>query len=420
MTAGEYSGPGHVSLPTAAYAFSLNPEPSRILAQEERMQKIARRVATAERVAVKRRKAKTNRFALHERKEIFAEDKEQGRQAADEVKVAKQAIRNDWAMGALSPRQDVGKFHEAPGAITQVRFPGNTILSLAKRNARCQWAGGARYLNLAVDDRVVLLDGPDKGRIGKISEINQNTANVTVKGLNKSNVVIYHYLRESDNSQPAVNVEIPLPVSAVRLVHPITDPVTGKTQDVIINQLVHRDLVTDKQTGKRRWDRVVPGLNISIPWPVKEEPNIPDFKADTMRIDVEEKTFVPTLLRPPMPEAVVDELRNKYSRFRTRHEPEYIARVEAAEQAEKDRAKLMESIRTPLQEFHRAEREKKKKKGKPRLTLEMLEKIGEVIAKNRERSLNAAGVSDAPSPPSTSSPIVPPSTSPDTTPPPSV
>ena len=198
-----------------------------------------------------------------------------------------------------------------------------------------------------------------------------------------------------DQDTVATNIELPLPISAVRLVHPITDPSTGKTKDVIINQLVHSGLVTGRLTGKRRWDRVVPSLNISMPWPVKEEPDLPTYKADTVRIDVEEKTFVPTLLRPPMPEAVINELRHKYSRFRTRHEPEYIARLEAEEQAKKDRAKLMESMRTPLQEFHRTERENKKKKGKPRLTLEMLEKIGEVIAKNRERTLNAAGVSDA-------------------------
>ncbi|KAI1745354.1 hypothetical protein F4680DRAFT_401966 [Xylaria scruposa] len=383
------------------------------------MQKIARRVATAERVAAKRQKAKTTRFRRHENREVFRHSSDQTTAAANEVRIAKQAIRDDWAMGTLSPRLDVGKFHDAHGSISQVRYPGTMSMSLAKRNARCQWAGGAYYLNLAVGDRVVLLDGPDKGRIGKISDITHAKAEVTVKDLNKSNILIAEYLRDA-NTPPAISFEVPLPISAVRLVHPITDPATGKTQDVIINQLVHKGLVTDRQTGKRRWDRVVPGLNISIPWPVKEEPDIPDNKVDTMRIDVEEKTFVPTLLRPPMPEAVVDELRNKYSRFRTRHEPEYIARIEAAEQAEKDRAKLMDSIRTPLQEFHRAERENKKKKGKPRLTVEMLEKIGEVIAKNRERSLNAAGVSDAPSASSTSPSDVPPTTSPDTVPPTSV
>ncbi|KAI0445572.1 KOW domain-containing protein [Xylaria telfairii] len=374
------------------------------------MQKIARRVATAERVVAKRRKARDD--ASHKKDVRFQsrQIQEQRTEAKGELERAKQAIRDDWAMGALSPRRDVGDNYGGLGSISHVRFSAAGDLSLSKRNARCQWAGGAHYLNLAVGDRVVLLDGPEKGRIGKIRDINHSSAEVTVSELNKTNARVPEWMR-GKNDPVTTNIELPLPISAVRLVHPITDPITGSTRDVIINQLVHRGLVVDRQTGKRRWDRVVPGPNISIPWPAKEEPDIPDYKADTLRIDVEEKTFVPTLLRPPMPETIIDELRNKYSRFRTRHEPEYIARVEAEEQAKKDRAKLIESMRTPLQEFHRAERDKKKKKGKPRLTMEMLEKIGEVIAKNREKALNAAGVSDVPSPSGTSPPDVSPSTS---------
>lgn len=189
-----------------------------------------------------------------------------------------------------------------------------------------------------------------------------------------------------------------MPVSAVRLVHPIRDPVTGEVRDVIINQLRHGPYVTDGETGKSRWSRIVPGLNVAIPWPAAEPESHVDHKIDTLRIDVEERTFVPTLLQPPMPEGLIDELRNKYSRFRTRHEPAYLARKEAEEQAKRDRAGLIVSMRTPLQDFHRAERERKKRKGKPRLTLEMLEVIGRVIAKNRERTLNAAGVSHLSSP----------------------
>ncbi|KAI0426309.1 hypothetical protein F5Y09DRAFT_319275 [Xylaria sp. FL1042] len=373
------------------------------------MQKILRRVATAERVAAKRQKARELKFYKWNKTKSSQEGSSQVRMVLKEVEEAKQAIRDDWAMGPLSPRIDVGDQHNLLGTIGESRYSTNRELSLAMRNARCQWAGGAFYLCLAAGDRVVLLDGPDKGRIGEISEIRHDTAEVVVKGLNKSNLRINEIFL-ADGQPPAVNFELAMPISAVRLVHPITDPSTGKTRDVIINQLVPSGLVTDRLTGRRRWDRVVPGLNMSIPWPPKEEPEIPTYKADTQRIDVEEKTFVPTLLRPPMPESVIDELRGKYSRFRTRHDPEYIARLEAEDQAKKDRAKLMESMRTPLQELHRAERASKKKKGKPRLTLEMLEKIGEVIAKNRERTLNAAattGVSDA-LPPRTPSLEVPP------------
>ncbi|KAI0974954.1 hypothetical protein F4678DRAFT_421434 [Xylaria arbuscula] len=384
------------------------------------MQKILRRVATAERVAVKRQKAKDLKYYKKEKKEQTRHRIAHVSTAHREIEGAKQSIRDDWAMGPLAPRIDVGNMHNALGAVGESRFSSPGHFSLAMRNARCQWAGGAYYLNLAIGDRVVLLDGPDKGRIGQVSDINYDTAEVTVKDFNKSNIILSEYLQEEGQS-PAANIELPLPISAVRLVHPITDPSTGNTRDVIINQLVHSGLVTDRLTGKRRWDRVVPGLNISIPWPAKEEPDIATHKADTLRIDAEERTFVPTLLRPPMPEAVIDELRGKYSRFRTRHDPEYIARLEAEEQAEKDRAKLMESMRTPLQELHRAERANKKKKGKPRLTPEMLEKIGEVIAKNRERMLNAANVSDALPPPGSSSAAdvsLPTSTNTDPSPPP--
>ncbi|KAF2971916.1 hypothetical protein GQX73_g1768 [Xylaria multiplex] len=375
------------------------------------MQKILRRVATAERVAVKRQKGKDLQFYKKGKAEESKQRNQQVGMALGEIGRAKQAIRDDWAMGALSPRTDIKEEHGAFGTIGESRFASPGSYSLAVRNARCQWAGGAYYLNLAKGDRVVLLDGPDKGRIGYISDINHDTAELTVKDLNKTNIRINPLIR-GDLAEAAANIELPLPISAVRLVHPITDPTTNTTRDVIINQLVHSGLVTDRLSGKRRWQRVVPGLNISIPWPVKEEPEISDYKADTLRINVEEKTFVPTLLRPPMPEAIIDELRGKYSRFRTRHDAEYVARLEAEDQAKKDRAKLMESMRTPLQEFHRAERANKKKKGKPRLTLEMLEKIGEVIAKNRERTLNAAGVSDAlPSQPSPDAPPPPPTSS---------
>lgn len=198
-----------------------------------------------------------------------------------------------------------------------------------------------------------------------------------------------------EDKPPGISIELPIPISGVRLVHPIRDPNTGETKDVIINQLAHSNIFHDRISGRATWTRYVPGLNMKIPWPKKEAKEKVDHKIDTLRIDVEERTFIPTLLRPPMPEDVIDELRNKFSRFRTRHEPEYVAAKEEAEQAKKDRVQLMDSMRTPLQEFHRAERERKKKKGKPRLTAEMLEEIGKVIAKNRERTLNAAGLSDA-------------------------
>lgn len=43
---------------------------------------------------------------------------------------------------------------------------------------------GGRYLNIVVGDRVVLLEGRDKGKIGKITKVEAKHGEVTVGGLN--------------------------------------------------------------------------------------------------------------------------------------------------------------------------------------------------------------------------------------------
>lgn len=161
---------------------------------------------------------------------------------------------------------------------------------------------------------------------------------------------------------------------------------------MIIKELVHSSFYFDRQTKRSSWARVVPGLNIRIPWPRIAPREREDHPVDTLRIDVEEKTFVPTLLRPPVPELVIDELRNRYGIFRTRHEPEYVARKEAEEAEKQARKDLAKTMRTPLKEFHQQQRELRKALGQPVLTEEMLERIGQVIAKNKQSALEASGV----------------------------
>jgi large subunit ribosomal protein L24 len=185
----------------------------------------------------------------------------------------------------------------------------------------------------------------------------------------------------------------PVPLSSVRLVFPLTDPETGVTRDVIVKKLVRGKIWFDRHTGKQKWSRYIPGINVKVPWPKKEPKERKDFAVDTLRLEVESKTFVPTLLRPPMPSSVIDELRNKYSVFRTRHEPEYIAAKIAEDEEKAAKKKLAEQMRTPLKEVNRKERKLRKAKGKGQLTKEMLEKIGKLIAQKRQLALDAAGIS---------------------------
>jgi large subunit ribosomal protein L24 len=89
-------------------------------------------------------------------------------------------------------------------------------------------------------------------------------------------------------------------------------------------------------------------------------------------------------------------LRNKYSIFRTRHDPEYIAAKMKEDEEKEEKKKLIEQMRTPLKEINRLERKMKRAKGKGKLTEEMMERIGKVIAMKRQLQLDAAGVSQEP------------------------
>jgi large subunit ribosomal protein L24 len=200
----------------------------------------------------------------------------------------------------------------------------------------------------------------------------------------------------SDNVQ-----SMPLPISSIRLVYPITNPETGITKDTIINELkaVAPKMDSPNMNYNRwhfgnKWDRVVPSLNMVIPWPETTAPEYETTASDTIRETLEERTFYYNLLSPPMPETVIDELRNKYSKFRTRHEPWYIQKKEAEVAAKQKRADLLKTMQTPLAELHEKKRAAKAALGEPELSEEMLQKLGEVIAKNKAAALSEAGVTE--------------------------
>jgi large subunit ribosomal protein L24 len=195
--------------------------------------------------------------------------------------------------------------------------------------------------------------------------------------------------QEEGDKRPVRTMAKPLPISSVRLVFPYTDPETGLTRDVIAAKVINGNVFHDRYTGRKRWTRFVAGLDIPIPWPKEEPKQHKDYECDTLRIDVETKTFVPTLLRPPIPSTVINELRNKFSKFRTRHDEEYIRIKEQEEEEKRQNLRMAAEMRTPLKEFRRAELKRLKAKGKPKLTDEMLAKIGEVIA--RKSLIDAAG-----------------------------
>ncbi|CAM1509459.1 Fc.00g031980.m01.CDS01 [Cosmosporella sp. VM-42] len=361
------------------------------------MQKLAKRVAQAQRQAGRR----AVKDAQKEQIGYKLRNRQALRSAVSEVKQnlkdAQRARREDWEMGPLAPKRDLG-FNGYGMFGESVRTDWSNYGLYQPRpelvEKRCAWAGGVKQLNLEVQDRVVILDGPDKGKIDKIKSINVQSGHVTLE--NNHRAISAGMFGHDSRSQP-----MPISIGSIRLVYPITNPETGVTRDVVINQLKavppnmkSANMTLDRWEHGKKWDRLVPGLNVVIPWPEVQAPELQTTVSDTIREQVEDRTFYYNLLSPPMPEQVLDELRNKYSKFRTRHEAWYVRKKEAEEAAKKAQQELALSMQTPLQEFHAHRKAEKLARGEPELSPEMLEKLGAFIAQKKEAVLSQAGVSE--------------------------
>ncbi|KAK6334286.1 hypothetical protein TWF730_003500 [Orbilia blumenaviensis] len=247
-----------------------------------------------------------------------------------------------------------------------------------------------KFFNIAVGDRVVILAGKDRNKVGVVKEVEPDTDSVKVQGLNVYPIRTPEYFEGLDGGDaPGMDQECSIAYTDVRLVHPIEDPKTGTLRDAIVKKVKITDIRKDLQ-GKRTWTRLVAFTGTEIPWPKKQEPEYEDQQCDTKRMDAEERTYVPTLLKPPIPEGVVDELRGKFSKFRDRHDREYIEQKIREDEEEKARKKAR--VVTPLMDINRKIRRDKIEKGKTqKLTSDILEQLGRTMAQSatpllRERS----------------------------------
>ncbi len=361
------------------------------------MQKLLRRAALAKRQAVRKARIQAEKKAYEERQVRHRELKEKGAAKADMLRNARIAKREDWELGPLAPRRGVGDEIETYGALPMA------LLRTRDVPEKCR----PKFRNIVVGDRVVILEGRDKGKIGTVSDIEEDRDMLTVRDMNlvrllrRMTFVVYlnHLLNERFADDLFVQVDIavpkwmrerdgdfrmfqtmprPLKPSQVRLVFPIRDQETEEFRDVIVEKF-RIERYWDEFTGTYRHNRIIAGTRLAIPFPSQVEPEAVDHEDDTLRISVEEVTWVPTLLSAPMPSSVIDELRNKYSVFRDRHDPEYIAqKMQQDEDVEELKRKALE-IQYPLRPKHIFGPARQEP---PDLTEAMLAKIGEVMAKN--------------------------------------
>ncbi|MCJ1313273.1 hypothetical protein MMC25_006950 [Agyrium rufum] len=330
------------------------------------MQKVFRRTALAKRQAARRSEVAGQKLKAGKKSQEKDVQKRYRIEARQLIRAARVSQREDFFQGALAPRRDVGETADTYGTVTPNLIMGVKHPGFHPGN----W-------HIVSGDRVVIVDDGhrDQGKIGKVTEVNKKLYTCQIEGLNAADVAVPEFMTKASPDEPVRQI-IPLNISlsSVRLVYPLTDPHTGSMRDTIISQL--------SSLGNRRFIKgVIP--RIFIPRPEKEAIEPTEHDGDTLRIEVEERTFVPTILSPPMPPSIIDELRNKYSKFRDRHDEDFVAKKEAEDREKiEEKARMRMKMMTPLQELHRKERAERKARGWPGITDETLAKVGETMEKN--------------------------------------
>lgn len=293
------------------------------------------------------------------------------------IKDARLARQEDWARGALAPRRDVGDNADKYGSVDIFH------MNWAER----QEARKPEWSHIVEGDRVVMIKGRDKGKIGVVENLDMDRGAVNIKDINMGDINIPKWAQQEDNTEARSARPFPVALEDVRLVYPLPHEETGIPVDVVIDRMERVNEQWDPV--KRVWDkgeRAIPGTSTLIPWPDVLPPEEVDHDDDTLRISVEEETFRPHLMFPPMPTSVIDELRSKYSKFRTRHDYEFVQKMEAKDAREEKRKELIKTVRTPLQELADM-RAKQKAAAERQLTDEQLAKIGEVISAERVKAM---------------------------------
>lgn len=146
------------------------------------MQKVIRRTLFAEKQAARRLAKRKDKSTREWAKTAREQTNYVRKQDTAQIKTARLARQEDWELGPLAPKRDVGNSKDTYGTVTSQRTRPQP-LDYRKRDEILKSVGG-RYLNIVKGDRVVLLEGRDKGKIGKITATDPRRGTCTIEGLN--------------------------------------------------------------------------------------------------------------------------------------------------------------------------------------------------------------------------------------------
>ncbi|KAL9108638.1 MAG: hypothetical protein Q9227_006584 [Pyrenula ochraceoflavens] len=324
------------------------------------MQKVLRQQILTRNQGLKRAKDRSIRKSRADASEYRAADIHRLRGNAANIRAERKHRREDWFMGALAPNREYGNNVGSYGTVE----PENSQAPTVPPEKR------VKFVNFAYGDRVVMIDGREKGKIGEVRKVDRETQTVTCDALNMVDIKIPPW---AQNRAGAAGLKIqqmpsPIPFSSVRLVVPMSDSADPSTpsREYIVRAMHGGEPFEERDHGSPipRHTRYISGLGLPIPWP-----NAPpaDFKMedmDTPRRMVEEITFVPDLGVMPMPGDAVNEVVNKYARARRRHDADWVR--EKVQEDVKNSWVKQRRVLTPQAEFWERENQKREKEREER------------------------------------------------------
>ncbi|PGH07841.1 hypothetical protein GX51_01551 [Blastomyces parvus] len=306
------------------------------------MQKVIRRAALAANQAKRKARIQAERDRRDEIRKYFQERKRYQRSIFDQINAERKNRREDWLKGPLAPKRDAADLEGAYGALPPERLHPPNL----PREDR------PKFVNFAERDRVVVLKGRERGKIGTVTLLDAEAGTVTLKGVGSVDIRYPdHVIAGDSDKRPYRSIPVPYRFDEVRLVVPLHNSETGKVEDVVVKHMYGGEPYIDHPYGvdTPKHTRYISELDVEIPWPQRPLPDHPDAAVDTLRIEVEARTHIPSLNAYPFPATIIDELRNKFSKFRTRHDPEWVVEKEAEDRKMEERRN--KAWATPKTEF---------------------------------------------------------------------
>ncbi|KAJ5948493.1 hypothetical protein N7454_001800 [Penicillium verhagenii] len=269
------------------------------------MQKVVQRATSARKQAQKKIFRAKQAIQVADRQHVLRTRQDYNKALVSGLKEARATRWEDWEKGHLAPMRHVGNQATTYGAVEVSLMHPPAIPKHLRR----------KQILFAVGDRVCVIRGRDKGKINDITQVNEDSETVIINNINQAEINVPEFAKISMGIQTdTVTQSLPVSMNDVR--HVIALEMGNETKDHIIQHVY--------AANSSRFTRYVSGLDIEIPWPSESAPSTEVAECDTRGSEVADMSWVPSMDEPPFPSTVIDELRNKYSRFRTRHDAEYV------------------------------------------------------------------------------------------------